>query len=65
MYHLKESQSAATLMSRRSERRSSKNMTNCSLKKTSGSTLGLPHLAYSGVTSPRTNDRSSAFSRRR
>lgn len=58
MYHLSESRSATTLTSCRSERRSSKNMTSCDLKKTTGSTLGLPPPAQSGATSSRTNERS-------
>jgi hypothetical protein len=37
--------SAAISMSRRSERMSSKNITNCKRKKTTGSTLGRPEQA--------------------
>ena len=40
-----EMRSATTLMSCLSLRTFSKNITNCNLKKTSGSTLGLPSLA--------------------
>ena len=45
--------------------RSSKNITICSLKKTTGSTEGLPPIAYSGSTNSLTNERSSLASRRR
>ena len=42
-------------MSWRSERMPSKNMTSCSLKKTTGSMLGRPRSAYSSRAHSRTN----------
>jgi hypothetical protein len=46
-YQLKVRRSATTSISWHSERRFSKNMTNCSWKKTTGPATGMPPLAWS------------------
>ncbi len=58
-----ERRAAIEVRSLRSERIPSKNITNCSLKKTTGSMLGRPRSAYRACSHSRTNERASFASR--